>query len=315
MRAYSVFDDLPQEAVATLEGAGAAVTLHPSGVPRPSGEALRALIEAYDIVLISTAETVTEEMLHGVRSKKIIGTVSSGIDHIHVPADKTELIRVANAPTANALSVAEHTFALALALKKRFFEARDIALRGDSKKSMQARPTEMLGKTLGVIGAGHTASAVMRLGKAFGMRLLCWTRDPLAHAELQELGARFEPLNAVFAEADVLSVNIPLVPETRGLISKDAVAAMKQDATVISTSRTGVVDIPALLDRAKREPMFTVGLDIDAGETFGLWNAEMRNVIVTPHIAGGTEESRRRLFYEVCAGIVAIVSKTPGAEG
>lgn len=309
MRAYSVFNDLPIEAVTVLERADVEVTLLPYGVPRPSGETLRKLIETYDIVLISTAETVTEDMLRSVKTPKILATASSGTDHIHIPADKAALIRVANAPTANAQSVAEHTFALLLALEKRLTEARTLAVRGESKKRMHTRPEELAGKTLGVIGAGHTAAAVLRLAKAFGMETLCWTRNPERHTDVAALGARFVTLDELLASADAISLNLPLTEETRGLLSRERIEIMKPGAAFVSTSRPELIDLPPLLGRAAREPDFAVGLDIDVDKTFGLWDERMPNVIVTPHIAGGTTQARRRMFLEACASAAELVAK------
>ena len=309
MRAYSVFDDVPLEAAAVLGRVDVEATLHPYGVPRPSGETLRELIEAYDIVLISTAETVTEDMLRGVKTPKILATASSGTDHIHIPADKAALIRVANAPTANAQSVAEHTFALLLALEKHLTEARVLAAHGESKKKMRARPEELAGQTLGVIGAGHTAAAVLRLGKAFDMETVCWTRYPERHADIVELGVRFAALDELLTKADVISLNLPLTEETQGLISRRRIDVMKPGAAFVSTSRPELIDLPPLLGRAAREPDFAVGLDIDAGMAYGLWNEASPNVIVTPHIAGGTTQARRRLFLEVCTCIADLVAE------
>ena len=314
MRAYSVFDDLTDEACAVLRGAGIEVTLHPKGEPRPRGDALRVLLEQYDVVFLSTAERVTEEMLSGIDGFRIIATASAGTDHICIPEEKRASIRIANAPSANAVSVAEHTFALFLALKKRLSEARSLAARGQNKQQMCARPAELCGLTLGVLGAGPTAAAVLRLGQALGMRCLCWTRAPERHEELRSAGVEFAEVETVLRQGDAVSLNLPLTAETVGFLTAERIELMKPDAAFVSVSRPELMDCAALFDRSRRQERFSVGLDVDAGAVLGLWDEGMKNVMVTPHIAGGTTAARERLFAEAARNAAALCRQAEAAD-
>lgn len=298
MKAFSVFDDLPSSCIEMLESQGVEVTLLPRGEERPQGDALQRLFHAYDILFISTAQKMPEQMFEGLETRKVIATASSGTDHIHVPEDKKHLVHIANATHANRSTVAEHTFALALLLRKHLLEGRQTAFEGLPKKAMSAKPVDLFGSTLGVVGAGGIATAVLNLGKGFGMRRLCWTFHPDHHDNLVKDGVEMMSLDNLLQKADIVSVNIPLSEATSELLDAQRISILKDNVVLISTSRPEVIDNAALLRRASSTPSFCVGLDYDAKSVFGLWNTDMLNVIVTPHIAGGTVESRRRLFEE-----------------
>lgn len=304
MRAYSVFDDFPQEAIGLLEEKGVHISLLPMGSERPQGSGLREVIENYDIIILGTGQKLSEEMFLRVNEKKMIATASIGMDHICVPDEKKHLIEIINSPTANRLSVAEHTFAMILVLSKRILEGREIALQGGHKNMMTDRPTELYGKTIGVIGAGGTAEAVLEMAGLFGMHRLCWTRNPEKHSGLVKQGIVFSRLEELLKEADIISVNLPLAESTRQFISAEKISLLKKNAIFVSTSRVDVLDYKALIQRAKHESKFMVGLDVDIDQIHGLWYEEMYNVVVTPHIAGGTTESRKRMFLDLAQHIV-----------
>ncbi len=304
MRAYSVFDDFPEEAVACLKRENVKVTLHPRGEKRPDQSELKKILEEYDILIIGTGQLLPEESFKDIKSPRLIATASIGTDHIRVPKEKSDLVRIINAPAANRKSVAEHIFGLILALKKQFIEGRRVAALGENKKSMKAKPTDLYGSTIGVVGAGGTAGAVLTMAMAFGMQCLCWTRSPDRHSDLREMGVQFVTLEELLKESDIVSVNIPLTNDTKGLISEERVAALRDDAVFISVSRAEVVDQNALFLKAGKHREFSVGLDLDADQVSDLWNISMENVIVTPHIAGGTKEARIRMFHEVCDAII-----------
>lgn len=304
MKAFSIFDDFPQSSIDILYHAGISVDLLPKGDIRPSGIELKRLLEFYDIVFISTAQKMPEEMFKDVTSLKIIGTASSGTDHIHIPVDKQHLVKVANATYANRSTVAEHTFALILTLRKRLIEGRRVASEGKSKKFMTSKPIDLIGATIGVVGAGGIASTVLRIAKCFGMKCLCWTLHPELHSYLRMEGVQFVDIETLLRQSDVISVNIPLSEHTQNLISSERVAMLKDNAVFVTTSRIDVTDKEALFAKAHQCKEFGLGMDVDASDVMRLWSPDMDNVIVTPHIGGGTIESRIRLFDECTENVV-----------
>lgn len=304
MKAFSIFDDFPQSSIDILKQAGVLVDLLPKGQTRPSGIELKRFLDLYDIIFISTAQQMPEDMFADINTPKIIGTASSGIDHVHIPRDKQHFIKIANATHANRTTVTEHTFGLILTLRKRLIEGRRISLEGKSKKEMQGKPIDLFGSTMGVIGAGGIASTVLRMAKCFGMNCLCWTLHPEHHPDLSSEGVRFVNLETLLSRSDVVSVNIPLSEHTQNLVSSERVAMLKDNAVFVTTSRIGVIDKKALFAKAHHCKDFGLGMDIDASDVMDLWSPDMDNVIITPHIGGGTVESRIRLFDECCENVV-----------
>lgn len=304
MRAYTIFDDFPQSSIDILNKVGIEVDILPKGKERPQGEELKHLLDSYDIIFISTAQKMSEEMFKDVKTPKIIGTASSGTDHIHVPYDKKDLVKVVNAKYANRTTVTEHTFALLLALRKQLIEGRSVAFDGKSKKVMVGKSVDLLGATMGVVGAGAIASTILRLAGYFGMKRLCWTLNPDNHKDLAAEGVEFVDLKTLFSQSDNISINIPLSDKTQRIVTNEHISLLKDSATVIVTSRLEVVDIESLFVKAKNNPSFSLGIDADAADIKKMWSKDQNNIIVTPHIAGGTIASRIRLFDECSENVV-----------
>lgn len=305
MRAYCIFDDFTPEAAALIRGAGIELTEHPLGVPRPAGDELGRLLKEYDCLILGTSQKLTPELFDGIDSPKIIATASVGTDHIQVPEDKKHLITVLRAPRANARSVAEYTVTAALSCVKRMQEGAALYAEGKDNKKLSAKPEDLWGKTMGVVGAGNISVMIMEYAAMLGMRVLYWT----AHPEKHTLDSRFvyRPLEELAAEADVISVNLPNNAGTRGLISRELVARMKSRCVFISVSRLETVDLAALVERAEAEQSFYVNADIDVNEAVIALTKGRPHVCITPHIAGGTVESRKRAFTDVAEELAALV--------
>lgn len=303
MKAYTIFDDFPEDAKESLESAGFAVTVHPMGVPRPDHDRMKAIMREYDCVIIGTSQKITEDMFDGIDSVRIIGTASVGTDHIKVPEAKRHLVHIYNAPKANGQSVAEYTIACALSCVKRLDEGRNLYMSGHDNKSLHKKPEDLLGKTIGVIGAGNISARIMDYARFFGMRVVCWTRNPAAHVNLAEKGTEFTSLEYIAENADVISVNLPNKPETKKIISADFVAKMKPESIFISVSRIETLDLPALIAKADSCPGFYVCLDLDVDPEVAKLAEGRKKVFITPHIASGTVETRKRLFREASANV------------
>ena len=303
LRAFSVFDDFPQELISVLEANSISIQCTPKGQERPKGAELQAILEENEIVFVSTGQKMSEDMFSDVKSFRIIATASRGIDHIHVPAAKRNLIRIVNA-TSNSVSVAEHVFSFVFAFSKLLLNGRSIAAKGMVKKEMGSQPQDILGKTIGVIGAGETAREVFRIAQGLQMSRICWTRHPENHLDLKELGVCFTSFESLLSEADIISLHIPLVDETKRFIDARRIGMMRNDSIFINTSRPEIVDNYALFNKAIENPSFSVGIDCDSESVYGLWDEQMTNVIVTPHIAGGTVQSRMRLFKDCVDGVL-----------
>lgn len=299
MKAYSIFDDFTEEAKRILTEAGVEVTIHPMGVPRPNAAEMKRILEEYDCVIIGTSQKITEEMFDNISAPRIIATASVGLDHIHVPDAKKAFVKIINTPNANAQSVAEYTMGCALACVKRMAEGGRLYRAGKDNKALYRKPEDLAGKTIGVIGAGNISVRIMEYARFFGMKVLCWTRRPDKHRELERMDVSFTDLNTLAREADVISVNLPNNAETKDLISESLISEMKPTAVFISVSRLETVNAFALLEKAAREPTFYVCMDVDVNETLSAKTVDLPNIQITPHIAGGTVETRKRMFREL----------------
>ena len=304
MRIYSIFDDFDQEAIQIIADAGGELTVHPLGVPRPNAAQIKMILEEYDCVIIGTSQKITEDMFANITTPRMIATASVGLDHIRIPEDKKDLITVINTPKANAQSVAEYTIGCALACCKRLVEGKELYKQEKDNKQLNQKPEDLAGKIIGVVGAGNISARIMDYARFFGMSILCWTRNPDHHKELEEKDVRFADLYELAEKADVISVNLPNNMGTRGLISSDLVNRMKDTAIFISVSRLETIDVDALFDKAQMSPDFYVCLDLDVNHDVVKKMPIRPNVMVTPHIAGGTVETRKRMFREVANQIV-----------
>ena len=302
LKAYSVFKDLDKKACEILTNTGIELELSDCE-ERPNKEQLLKLLQNYDILIIGVKERLTEDMLKEINNKKIIATLSIGVDHIDNSFFESNLIKVINCQTSNVISVAEHIFSLILSLKKRIIEANDIAMKGGTKKELSARSNDISNSTIGIIGAGKISREVIKIAKVFKMKIYCNTLNPEKHKDLIEQGVEFLELDTLLSNSDIITVNIPLNEENNNLISKEKIRLMKKSATFINTSRAEIVDMNELIKYADENETFNVGLDIDAENYKEMLNVKRNNVIVTPHIAGVTKEAIKRMDVELANNI------------
>ena len=303
MRIYSIFDDFGEDAVNVLHEAGVEVTVHPFGVDRPDNKQMMDILESYDGVIIGTSQKMYEDSFQNIATPKVIATASVGLDHIHIPADKRTLITILNTPKANAQSVAEYTIGCALTCCKRLFESRELYAKGQNNKRLSHKPEDLCGKTLGVVGAGNISTRIMEFGKLLGMDVICWTLHPEKHPKLPEIGVRLMNLEKLLQMSDVISVNLPNNKGTENLIDEGRVQLLKDNAIFISFSRKETIDYSALLKKAKICKTFYVCLDLDIDKGVMESIQMTPNIIVTPHIAGGTISTRKRMFLELAEQI------------
>lgn len=307
LKAYSIFKDLDKNACEILRNNGIQLELSDCE-ERPNKEEIIRLLNDYDILIIGVREKLTEDMLKMINNKKIIATLSIGIDHIDNSFFESDLIKVINCKTSNVISVAEHIFALILGLKKRIVEANEISIKGGTKRDLSARSNDISNSSIGIIGAGKISREVIKIAKVFNMRIYCNTLNPEKHQDLLKEGVEFVDLDKLLNISDIVTVNIPLNEESKNLISKNKIRLMKKTATFINTSRAEIVDMEELIKYADENDTFNVGLDIDAENYKEMLRTKRNNVIVTPHIAGVTKEAIERMDVELANNIIESIN-------
>jgi D-3-phosphoglycerate dehydrogenase len=309
IRAYTIFDDYDDYSAYLIRSSGIQLDIHPSNVPRPSSDEMKAILEDYDCVIVGTSQKITSCMFEKVATPKIIATASVGIDHICIPDNKRNLVKIINTPKANAQSVAEYTIGCALSCIKRLRESTRLYMHGYDNKHLFKKPRELKNSVFGVIGAGLISETIMRHAQFWGANVICWTPHPQFHQNIAKSGVQFVTLKQIFEESDILSVNLPSTPETKELISKTYIELMKNDAIFISISRIDILDFQELFSKALINPTFYICLDIDIVQCVAEIYENNDNIIITPHIAGGTVETRNRMFLEIANQICVISNK------
>ena len=256
-----------------------------------------------DAVMLRT-ETFTAEMISASPQLKIIARHGVGSDNVDIPAATAHGVWVTVTPGQNSQAVAEHVFALALALSRKVVAAA-AATRAGSWSSAKAALVgrELHGKTLGLYGLGSIGSRVAAIANGFGMDIV--VTDPyLTDEQIAHAGGRKVDLDELLATADVISLHIPLTPATRHTIDAGAIAAMRPGALLINTARGGLIDEAALIDALRSGQLGGAGLDVLDAENTDMKDPlphnrlpldELETLIVTPHIAGQTDESLRNV--------------------
>ncbi len=250
----------------------------------------------YDAVLTLLTDIIDVEVMDAAPTVKIYANFAIGFNNLDVVEAKKRNIYLTNTPGGGADRVAEHTWALILALTCRVVEG-DKYIR-DGKYSgwdpMLLHGIKLAGKTLGIIGTGRIGADVAHRGKnGFGMDIVYYDVNRNEKLEADYNAKFFGTVEEVLKIADVVSIHVPLLDSTHHLINKERLNLMKPTAYLINTSRGPVVDEIALVDALKNKVIKGAGLDVFEFEpklAEGL--AGLNNVVMTPHIASGTEEAR-----------------------
>jgi D-lactate dehydrogenase len=286
----------------------------------------RHLDEVAEARVLSTFcnSSVTAMALERMPSLELIATRSTGYDHIDVEACSRRGITVANVPTYGENTVAEHAFAMILALSRRLLQAERRGRRGEFVlEGLQG--FDLNGKTLGVIGAGRIGLHVIRIGRAFEMEVLVY--DPRSESILAEvLGFAYVPLDELLARSHVVSLHAPATPATHHMIDAAALSAMRGGAILINTARGDLVDTTALVDALADGQLGGAALDVfegerEIGEEQELLSenldpgirtalgrrllADREDVILTPHNAFNSVEAVQRIAGTTVANIAA----------
>jgi (S)-sulfolactate dehydrogenase len=283
----------------------------PSLVER--ADALRAKVAGARALIVRNRTQVGRALLDIGAHLQVIGRLGVGLDNIDMEACKARGITVVPATGANVVSVAEYVITGALMLLRGAFQATSNVLAGEwPRTALIGR--EISGKTLGLIGFGAIARAVASRATSLGMRVIA--HDPLVAAGApvwRELSVAPHALVDVLRAADVVSLHVPLNPETRGLIDRDALALMKPGASLINTARGGVVDETALAGALRARSLGGALLDVYETEPLAADShlLDVPNLILTPHIAGLTKESNERVGTLIAARVRQILEGTP----
>lgn len=303
MKRVLLTQEIHQDALKLMDGK-VDVALSPS----PEDEVVREHVAGVAGLVVRSATRLSRETIFAADSLEVIARTGAGVDNVDVAAATERGIPVCHTPEANKTSVAEHTFALILAVAKDLPHLDGEVRKGNWQARDSGRAFDLAGKTMGIVGLGRIGREVARLALSFGMRVL--GHDPFV-SERQE-GAEVEfaaDLAELFTRADVVSLHVPLTDETEGLIGAGLLGLLRPSAILINTSRGAVVDESALAEALSAGKPAGAGLDVFASEPLSSDNALCRlpNVILTPHSAALTAECRSRMALDAVRGLLDVL--------
>ncbi|HEV7805970.1 MAG TPA: phosphoglycerate dehydrogenase [Solirubrobacteraceae bacterium] len=272
------------------------------GWPR---EELEQRIGDYEGILIRSATKLDAGLIARGTNLRIIARAGVGIDNVDVGAATKAGIIVANAPRSNIVTAAEHTMALLLALARNVPQAHGALIAGRWERKAFTG-TELMDKTLGILGFGRIGQLVAQRARAFGMRVVAY--DPYVATErYQNLGVeKTESPDALYAQADFLTIHLPNTEETKGWLDAEAFAKMRDGVRILNVARGSLIvdaDLQAALDSGK-----VAGAALDVFQSEPLTDHPLfhyPNVIVTPHLGASTAEATDRAGYQAAEQVVA----------
>ncbi|AMJ59843.1 hydroxyacid dehydrogenase [Bosea sp. PAMC 26642] len=294
---------MDEAAVATLS---ARYTVHHDPELFGKPEELAKLVAEVPALIVRNQTQVRGAVLDSAKALKVVGRLGVGLDNIDMEACSARGIKVFPATGANSLSVVEYVICSAMVLLRGAYFASAAMLAGEFPKT-QLIGREIAGKRLGLVGFGAIARDTANHARLMGMEIVAY--DPhVAADDPAWQGAQQLDLETVLSTSDVVSIHLPLTPETQGLIGAKAFARMKRDAVLINAARGGVMDEAALVAALKDGKLGGAALDVFAEEPLrdgARIFAGTPNLILTPHIAGNTVESNGRVSGLVAERVMA----------
>ncbi len=284
-----------------------------------------------EVISVFIYSKITEKTLAKAPRLKFIATRSTGFDHIDVEDCKKHNIEVTNVPSYGENTVAEHTFALILALSRKIVESANQTQVGNFDL-VNLRGFDLKGKTIGVIGTGKIGAHVVRMAHGFEMRVIAF--DPKQNSELiDHYGINYVDLDELLSKSDIITMHLPLTDETKHLINEKNISQIKKGAYIINTARGGLVETQALVSALESGNIAGAGIDVLEGETdikdewellskkFSREEAAInmannillknKKVIVTPHNAFNSVEALGRIMETTRENIISCIEKKP----
>lgn len=300
---------IPEKGINMLKDKGYAVDVYPKDKIVPKKDLIRNLKKGnYDAVLCLLTDKIDASLFDAVPSIKLYANYATGYDNMDIAEAKKRGITLTNAPAdLSAEAVAEHTIALMLSLAARVVEADEFVRRGKYAgwSPMNFVNSDILGKTLGLVGVGRIGGRVAFYAKGLELKIM-YTDIARNERIEQECNATYcNSLEELLEQADIVSLHTPLLPSTHHLINKRRLAKMKPTSLLVNTSRGPVVDEKALVQALEKKVIGGAALDVFEFEpklSPGL--AKLQNVILTPHTASASIEARNQMAEVAANNII-----------
>lgn len=286
------------------------VTVFPEEDRIPSREELIEGVRGKDALLCLLTDEITAEVMDAAPNLKVISNYAVGYNNIDVAAATARGIVVTNTPGVLTETTADFAWALLMAVARRVVEADRYTRAGKFRGwgPLLFLGSDVYGKRLGIVGMGRIGQAIARRALGFDMEVLYHNRRPVDPAVEKQLRAKYVSLDELLSQSDYVVLTVPLTPETRHLIGARELSLMKPTAYLINPARGPVVDEKALVEALKNRVIAGAALDVYEEEpklTPGL--AELDNVVLAPHIASATIETRTKMAIMAAENILAVL--------
>ena len=292
MKKILLADSLDKESIEQLRAVpGFEVTLK-TGMDETE---LCRTIPGFNAVVVRSATKITRKVVEAALGLEIIIRAGIGLDNVDAEAAKEKDIKVANTPAATSITVAEHTFGLMLAAVRQHGKA-NLSMKEHKWEKKAFSGTELYQKTLGLVGCGRIGNEVSKRAIAFGMKVIAYDIVPIK----TDLAIKQVALDELLADADIISLHLPLTPQSKHMIGAAQFGKMKNGVVIINAARGGVVEEKALLEFLNSGKVRAAALDVFEKEPpveFAL--IDHPNVMATPHIGSAAEEGQKRAGAEV----------------
>lgn len=266
--------------------------------PKIAPEAIATVLPAYHGLVIRTKTQLTGAMLASCGQLRFIARAGAGLDNIDEGAAEQLGIKLYNAPEGNRQAVAEHVAGMLLSLFNKLREG-DAAIRSGRWEREEHRGTELMGKTVGIIGYGNTGAATARVLQGFGCEVLAYDKYKCGFGGAL---AKEVPLEALFERADILSLHVPLTKESHGMVNATFLSAFQKPLVLVNAARGEIVQLEAVVMALASGQLTGACLDVLENEKPQHWQKDLMQqlfahprVLLSPHVAGWTTESYRKI--------------------
>jgi len=269
------------------------------------GEILKLVGDAHGIIVRSQTK-ITAEILNAAKRLRVVGRAGVGVDNVDVETATRRGVVVLNAPGANTVSTAEHTFSLLLGIARNISRA-DATLKSGVWERKRLEGVELYNKTLGIIGMGRIGSELSRRAIAFGMRVLAF--DPyLSAARARGLQVELvEEINDLLSAADFITLHTPLTPETHHILNAERLKKTKSGVRIVNCARGGLIDEHALIEGLQSGHVAGAALDVFETEPLPPESPlrSVPNILLTPHLGASTAEAQESVGIEIAQSVRA----------
>ena len=293
-----IADKLSPAAVAIFKERGVDI----DNKPGMTKEELLAVVDQYDGIAIRSNTKITADVIKAAKKLKVVARAGIGVDNVDIPAATAAGVIVMNTPFGNSITTAEHAISLMLALARELPAANASTQAGKWEKN-RFMGVEITGKVLGLIGAGNIGSIVADRARGLKMRVIAY--DPFLSPErAEDIGVEKVELNDLLARADFITLHVPMTPETKNILSAEALAKTKKGVRIVNCARGGLIDEAALKAALDSGHVAGAALDVFAVEP-AKENVLFGNekVVATPHLGASTNEAQENVALQVAEQI------------